>query len=154
MQALTGNIPSSGVGVEQPKDVRMDKPIGEMAHGFVMVREAVEGNACACVLGRKTALGSSQPDPVCHISGDSIQTAQSTVGARRAKGTQSHPHLPSLFTVCSPGKGKSHTWATVPWCFVSLWFGLGFHPAHTQCVCHELSSNISDPQAVGMLEED
>lgn len=49
VQALTGNIPSSGVGVEQPKDVRMDKPIGAngtwLCHG---ARGCGRERACLC----------------------------------------------------------------------------------------------------------
>lgn len=154
VQALTGDIASSGVGVEQPKDVRMDKPIGAngtwLCHG---VRGCGRERTCLCT-GEEDCPGlltarSSLPRLLGQHS-DSTGRCRS----QQSKGDLQPSSPPSSFTVCSPGKDTDHTWATVPWCFVSLQFGFFFHPAHIQCIWHELSSNISAPQVVGMLEED
>lgn len=134
-----GDIPSSGVGTEQPKDVGMDKPIGAKGTWLRLgVRGCKRERVCLCTgkgvcPGLLLAVRSRLPRFAA--SWDNIPGSAEHGRGRQSRGDLV-PASPSLLIhSLQPLEGhKSHLGScTLAFCVAVVWSGLVFHPAHILC---------------------
>lgn len=142
------NIPSSGVGAEQPKGVRMDKPMGTNHMCVCLSVRGCEGEGLCLWTEEQPAWGSLHTGPVCHVL-PSPGTASPA-----AQGLSFPPiQTPQLLESTLAGHNYQLDSCTLVFCVAVVWVGFSPCPYYVfECTCCETSSNTSALKAAELWQ--